>query len=669
MANFSTLKADIQSVIRQNGQGAITGALLQSTLLAMVNSLGMGYKYMGIATTATVPGTPDQNLFYIAEEVGTYPNFGNIEVAAGELAFLKYGGSWQKDSIALATSAQVDAVIQQVSRNTSDIADLTAQFQGLQPIVINGNVTNAPDEVDITSNASNLLQLKNRTAAVGRKGYVILRTGSTFASQSTAQNTIYEVRYAFDLSGADVTLPSGCVLKFKGGRLSNGVLSCGDNTEIYNGNFYNCPLVALGNFKITDSISVIDNNVASLSRHGNILAEGGGNDAAYVEITNCRLEHTYTTLSVYGCNIKLIGDNHDITFNVTGNYTYNLTQIGIETQGATHFVSGICANNTVIMSGTTGEGIGISVVAKNSNVIVANNYVESRILGIEYNDNVTIIGNTVKMATATYPAIQTSTQDVTDGIGRVLYNKVLCGRVCIQDASNVNEIIGNEIHGTLLLDGRTHNINTFIVKDNFIMQDANDLTYHALMIYRNKSASRGFVENNIIIEQYAGNDYNFTALNNCIMRYNKFYFMENRMLPIVFISPNDVDFSDNFIYVSQSSDFYGLAHTMIDIESASGNTDSIVLKRNIYQFGNLSTILAGSVQIRPYIEVGTYQAANVYEEETIVRDYNERKIGTTAQRPNIPLYGGVSKYFDTTLKKPLWWVNPDWCDATGTAVV
>ena len=59
MANYSNLIATINSAIRQNGNGEITGQLLQTTLAAMVASLGSGFQYKGVATPATNPGSPD----------------------------------------------------------------------------------------------------------------------------------------------------------------------------------------------------------------------------------------------------------------------------------------------------------------------------------------------------------------------------------------------------------------------------------------------------------------------------------------------------------------------------------------------------------------------------------------------------------------------------------
>lgn len=95
MANYSSLIATINASIRQNGTGAITGQLLQSVLGAMVGSLGAGFQYMGVATPATNPGSPDENVFYFAP-AGNYPYFGNSTIPAGKVGILKWavGNSW-----------------------------------------------------------------------------------------------------------------------------------------------------------------------------------------------------------------------------------------------------------------------------------------------------------------------------------------------------------------------------------------------------------------------------------------------------------------------------------------------------------------------------------------------------------------------------------------------
>lgn len=114
MANYANLKATIDANIKANGTEAITGPVLNSVLTAAVNTLGAGYQFMGVATTSTSPGTPDANVFYIAATPGTYTNFGGLTVADGEVAILKYNGSWTKEVTGAATAAQLTQLGQKV---------------------------------------------------------------------------------------------------------------------------------------------------------------------------------------------------------------------------------------------------------------------------------------------------------------------------------------------------------------------------------------------------------------------------------------------------------------------------------------------------------------------------------------------------------------------------
>lgn len=113
MANYETLKTAIQQVVKTNGNNEITGALLQQSLLAMINSLGAGFQFMGIATPTTNPGTIDQKAFYFALTPGTYTNFGGIVVHKGDFALLKYDASWTKELI----DKSVDTFQNAISKN------------------------------------------------------------------------------------------------------------------------------------------------------------------------------------------------------------------------------------------------------------------------------------------------------------------------------------------------------------------------------------------------------------------------------------------------------------------------------------------------------------------------------------------------------------------------
>lgn len=120
MANYASLKAAIQSVIKQNGNNEITGNILQQSLLAMVNALGAGFQYVGLASPTTNPGTPDQNVFYIASNAGTYTNFGGIVISSGEIAILKYNGTWTKEIAGAASLEQLNILKKEVEGVTFD---------------------------------------------------------------------------------------------------------------------------------------------------------------------------------------------------------------------------------------------------------------------------------------------------------------------------------------------------------------------------------------------------------------------------------------------------------------------------------------------------------------------------------------------------------------------
>lgn len=78
------------------------------------------------------------------------------------------------------------------------------------------------DNEDLTVE-NGVIKFKDKSSLDGM-GHVILRKNKTFASQVNKTNTIYEVKYDFDLDGAEVTIPAGCTLKFDGGKLTNGVV-------------------------------------------------------------------------------------------------------------------------------------------------------------------------------------------------------------------------------------------------------------------------------------------------------------------------------------------------------------------------------------------------------------------------------------------------------------
>lgn len=121
MSNYNSLKATIDANIKQNGRQEITGQILNSVLNQMVNILGTGYQFAGVATIATNPGTPDAKVFYIANGKGTYTNFGGINVTEDEVVVLYWDSSWHKVATGIASQEKLTELESEVDTNISEI--------------------------------------------------------------------------------------------------------------------------------------------------------------------------------------------------------------------------------------------------------------------------------------------------------------------------------------------------------------------------------------------------------------------------------------------------------------------------------------------------------------------------------------------------------------------
>lgn len=195
------------------------------------------------------------------------------------------------------------------------------------------NVTNFPDDEDIAS-VDNMLKLKDREADAAKfqsKGYVILRKNLRLINgvvkniltqdMINQPNTIYEIRYDFDLNASTIEVPSDCILKFEGGSLNNGELNP-NNVYIYNNTdkciFYNISFkdYNLFNDKLVFQDYWIDNIFKS-----KILG--------YVRYFNLTQSHIYDNqedladdkvANLHKGGIVIYGNNNSIIFN-TDNWT------------------------------------------------------------------------------------------------------------------------------------------------------------------------------------------------------------------------------------------------------------------------------------------------------------------------------------------------------------
>ena len=172
MSNYATLIASIQSVITENGNNEITGAILQQTLLSMINSLGSGYQFVGIATPETNPGTPDQRVFYIASS-GTYPNFGPVTIPADNLAILYFDTSWHYCLCKITTTFASGEEVNEVQIDNTHLVNPAS-----------GSLAKAEDAMELKEKLDGVTLQSQKLVITADTGYISSTSGGHMAYSS-----------------------------------------------------------------------------------------------------------------------------------------------------------------------------------------------------------------------------------------------------------------------------------------------------------------------------------------------------------------------------------------------------------------------------------------------------------------------------------------------------
>lgn len=121
MGNYEQLKQAVSDVIKTNGSQEITGIILQNALLSIISTIGGNAAFAGIATPETNPGTPDQNIFYIASSNGVYSNFDGYKLEDEIVLFVNESKSWKH---VLCNIYNKDKVKKNAANDISNIIDV-----------------------------------------------------------------------------------------------------------------------------------------------------------------------------------------------------------------------------------------------------------------------------------------------------------------------------------------------------------------------------------------------------------------------------------------------------------------------------------------------------------------------------------------------------------------
>ena len=166
-------------------------------------------------------------------------------------------------------------------------------------VVVEGNVTNNPDEEDISTRnieGKEVLSFNNRDynpLSFSGKGYKILRknlhlvdgTWKNILTQDMINepNTVYEIRYNFNLDNQEIIIKGGCSLYFKGGSLNNGIMNLNYATLLGEVRFNNTKL-----HNLTGKITATNLGLKDGDSLSDFIGSGWGN--VIIDLENVSLK-------------------------------------------------------------------------------------------------------------------------------------------------------------------------------------------------------------------------------------------------------------------------------------------------------------------------------------------------------------------------------------------
>jgi len=185
-------KADAAQSAADAAQGAADAAQsAASAVAATVEAMKKyGYKFMGVATPTTDPGTPSENVFYLATTEGDYTHFPTnastdegplyFHLGADDVAILRYTkptddspiiSNWSKVTLNLAKGTAITAIRTAIENIAADITDLE---DSIAPrLFFNGNVLTGTEGENITLAQFVALTAGAAFAFARKKGVVV----------------------------------------------------------------------------------------------------------------------------------------------------------------------------------------------------------------------------------------------------------------------------------------------------------------------------------------------------------------------------------------------------------------------------------------------------------------------------------------------------------------
>lgn len=504
-------------------------------------------------------------------------------------------------------------------------------------ILLNGdNYGGHPaDEEDITAENGNL-KLKDRVydeENFSGKGYVILRKniqeGRNILTQEMINqaNTIYEIRYDFDLNEQTITIPQNCVLRFNGGSFQEGILKINNNTKVYSTQIRELTNVVLNicgsNVQLLRLI--LSNSTQKLDDNYSTIYLSSNNPISNFLIQDCVI------VSTIGNGITLDNMSGVITTNIQIMHNdIKFNRMGVEMldhSGSNRWLlTNICIKDNNIHyddnSGRYRSPISISGYSRYSYII--NNRLYGNYNEINGADKIYFIGNKVYVAGNDSQTSNRSSGFLSQyGSGKISQTEIVLKEnifydsgIVISNANNV-QIVDNIIneHSNLI------SIKDLLIQSNFI-----HYSYDAaltLLNCINATVINNTVTNSIFFDTDSNTRYHIFAVE---YRANQDWEIDS--LQNIYIDSNYV--YDDYQAITQYDRYFGCNLINCTTEEVYIGTLHDLKNQKIYRYSS------------PFL---------------VSSDYGE-----TLKRPDNVNQG--FQYFDTDLNKPVYWNGTEWVDPT-----
>lgn len=207
-----------------------TGESLRIFLLKY-NHIDLGYRSSKSSARLTVPIIMRRKglyiTYYLPDDVVITEFFNGNKTEVSDT-------SWIKDELWVKDVNELNVYDVKISDGSITLDKLSKEV--MQLISSKGDITinNFPDNEDLelytiyqdSNNKIDAIRFKDRDNSNGMAYKYLRKTKNMILSQSdfNQANTIYEIRYDFDLNGGTISIPNNCELKFEGGSIKNGTI-------------------------------------------------------------------------------------------------------------------------------------------------------------------------------------------------------------------------------------------------------------------------------------------------------------------------------------------------------------------------------------------------------------------------------------------------------------